>query len=81
MCSHAYLWKLGVQPCFQIIEDWFCLVLPDLTPFVRPLAPRLFLNDVKLGDAPYRLFCNDGALRFVYVDELAADGLAVSGSQ
>lgn len=52
--------ELGAEPRVQIIKDR--LGLPQSHTFIRWRSTRLFLDGVKLSDAPDRLFGDGGAL-------------------
>ena len=65
--------ELGAEPVFEVIKDRLGLGLPQSHTFIRWRSTRLFLDGVKLSDAPDRLFGDGGALGLLHIDELAPD--------
>jgi hypothetical protein len=68
-----YPGELSAEPRVQIIKNRLGLGLPQSHPFIPWRSTRLFLDGVKLSDAPDRLFGDGGALGLLHIDELAPD--------
>ena len=64
--------ELDAEPRVEIIKDRLGLGLPQSHPFIRRRSTRLFLDGVKLGDAPDRLFCNGRALGWTLLKKVEA---------
>ncbi len=65
--------ELDAEPGIEIIKDRLDLGLSQSHPFIRRRSTRLFLDRVKLSDAPDRLFGDGGALGLLHINELAPD--------